>query len=725
MSQRKRSFRDFQTEHGDADDSAKAPGFGLAATLALLKNESPSDPSITHEQQNEQAESEWQVAESRSSKRRRKQQEKPGDTTSNYPAIYHSPQARLQSFVKIGDLQSLVLYILADGTAPQWVAIRHHGQIRKVVVLMVPGLEAGMADGRIPLSVDIAAHENTTGSTISGNDAQKTYIPEKGAECRAIPEPSKSPVQQTSADKQMSSPDDYYPVKLVPDRLPEPLKPLSDIFPHMWPIKTPGDERYNRMYSPIAAMLTSPLPKSKEETKASGPQTPRAAKYWKDQPTPITSFIASSDELAENDYVCHPVSFQNTEERDKALRKRVEREQTSEHGWADSKVDSSAKKDTLGGKVMEDNLTAGKDIIAMDCEMCKTGEDTLELTRISLVGWDGKVLMDQLVKPDNPITDYLTPKVTCECHHTILTPNTILIGHSLNSDLDALKLTHPFIVDTAIIFPHPRGPPLKSSLKWLSQRYLGRQIQKGHGNQGHDSVEDAKACLDLVRQKCEKGAKWATGEASGESIFKRLARASRPIHSKHDASIVEGRTGAVVDWGDVGRGTGAAAETAISCSSDAEVVEGVNVATNGGAHQSIAPSAGVDFVWARLRELEALRGWWNRNRTSDGNSEGRTADDQSTTEPSVAALAEATKKTTNHIKQIYESLPPCTALIVYSGSGDPRRLGWYNELHQQYRKEFATKNWDQLSVQWTDEEVQGMRKACIEARRGIGFITVK
>src|SRR6187402_3407311 len=60
----------------------------------------------------------------------------------------------------------------------------------------------------------------------------------------------------------------------------------------------------------------------------------------------------------------------------------------------------------------------------------------------------------------------------------ILHPRTILIGHSLNSDLTALQITHPYIVDTAIIYPHPRGPPLKSSLKWLAQRYLNRQIQK-------------------------------------------------------------------------------------------------------------------------------------------------------------------------------------------------------------------------------------------------------
>ncbi len=85
----------------------------------------------------------------------------------------------------------------------------------------------------------------------------------------------------------------------------------------------------------------------------------------------------------------------------------------------------------------------------------------------------------------------------------LLTPRTVLVGHSLNSDLTALKLTHPFIIDTAIIYPHPRGPPLKSALKWLCQKYLGKEIQKGQT--GHDSIEDARAVLELVKQKCEKG----------------------------------------------------------------------------------------------------------------------------------------------------------------------------------------------------------------------------
>jgi RNA exonuclease 1 len=46
-------------------------------------------------------------------------------------------------------------------------------------------------------------------------------------------------------------------------------------------------------------------------------------------------------------------------------------------------------------------------------------------------------------------------------------------------------------------------------------------------------------------------------------------------------------------------------------------------------------------------------------------------------------------------------------------------------LHQQFRHEYRTKKWDQLSVKWTDVEEQQLRKASKKAREAVGFITVK
>src|SRR5688572_19635045 len=80
----------------------------------------------------------------------------------------------------------------------------------------------------------------------------------------------------------------------------------------------------------------------------------------------------------------------------------------------------------------------------------------------------------------------------------LLTPRSILVGHSLDSDLNVLKLTHPFLVDTSILYPHVTGLPRRNKLVWLAQKYLRREIQKGAN--GHDSAEDAQAALDLIKE---------------------------------------------------------------------------------------------------------------------------------------------------------------------------------------------------------------------------------
>jgi RNA exonuclease 1 len=50
---------------------------------------------------------------------------------------------------------------------------------------------------------------------------------------------------------------------------------------------------------------------------------------------------------------------------------------------------------------------ASKTIIGMDCEMCKTSQGS-EIARVTLVDFQGNTLFDELVKPENPIIDYLT-----------------------------------------------------------------------------------------------------------------------------------------------------------------------------------------------------------------------------------------------------------------------------------------------------------------------------
>lgn len=743
--------------------------FGVAETLARL-NGTAAKPAeeLAHHKSEETGE--WELAESRRTKRRKKLPKKESD---NYPAIRYSSHARLQSYVKISDLQNLTLYLLADAPAPQWVSILNHSAIRKVVVVMVPGLEVDMFNGKIPLRhVDndnsnpaCDTHQPSATTAESGTTGAETVksMPRALRESngsdngdsgpsvllanKCLEDVSKQDRADYSAKSALHlSPDDYYPVKLEPDRLPEPLKPLGQIFDHVWPIRTPGDDKYAKMHSPLAAMLITPISKDKEERKKKkGPQPPADGKHWQNKPTPITEMLATTQELSEHGYVLHPAHYTGTLSAAAEMAHRELSKTTADYGWIDiPDISSLAAGNVPEEEIGKDPITAGRKALAMDCEMCITSPagvtpQVFSLTRVSLVDWDGNVLLDELVKPAQAITDYLTQYsgITASMLEnvsttlsdvqaklkSILTPDTILVGHSLDSDLRALQITHPFIVDTSLLFPHPRGPPLKSSLKWLAQKYLTREIQKGHGSSGHDSIEDAKACLDLVKQKCEKGKAWGTSEASSQSIFKRLERSSRPKRDKiNPIGDDEARTGAVVDWGDPARGYGSQAKLAIGCTSDAEVVAGVHHALRSEeADREALAKGGCDFVWARLRELEAYRGWWNKSKLVDSD-----ALRSSTAEVAAGAtLTETVRETVKRIMQIYEALPLCTAFIVYSGSGDPRELSEMQALQQQFKQEYRTKKWDELSVQWTDIEEQRLRKACEKARKGLGLMTVK
>jgi RNA exonuclease 1 len=73
-----------------------------------------------------------------------------------------------------------------------------------------------------------------------------------------------------------------------------------------------------------------------------------------------------------------------------------------------------------------------------------------------------------------------------------------------------LQLVHPWIVDTSVIYHHTRGPPFKASLKWLANKWLEKEIQQPRKTGelaivGHNSEEDARAAVELLRLKMERG----------------------------------------------------------------------------------------------------------------------------------------------------------------------------------------------------------------------------
>jgi len=162
---------------------------------------------------------------------------------------------------------------------------------------------------------------------------------------------------------------------------------------------------------------------------------------------------------------------------------------------------------------------AGSPILSIDCEMCLT-EDGMELTRICVVNEHLEVVYHSLVKPEKKILNYLTQysgitskllegvetnlMMVQTSLREILPEDCILVGQSLNSDLNALKMMHPYVIDTSVIFNITGDRRRKTKLSALSNIFLNKEIQ-AEGIKGHNPEEDAKAAMSLVLLKLREG----------------------------------------------------------------------------------------------------------------------------------------------------------------------------------------------------------------------------
>lgn len=380
----------------------------LASTLGRIRT-SDSSQDLQNLSETDNGTSSHNGNEAREQRKRRKMNDHGKDNSHgqklHFPSLTFTALHKLHSSIKIADLQSLILYCIADGIGPQWVSVQSRQSIKKAVVLFIPGLEIGMFDGSITL--DHISKTQDDGQLGEGSQEANGKTEET----------STSHVTSMLANHDngfhtvTTSPDAFMPVQMNVDTLPDPLKPLADMFTHLWPVKAPGDQGLSRVYSPLHAMLTSPIPKAQEnkikdkETKGAKPA--REEKYWENQRTPITAFISPREELSENEYTAHPALFTLPHEKEQELLRR--KAAGGEIGWVDTLVDKLEDGDVAGSEIEQGSLTAGRTVLAMDCEMCIVEGGEYALTRISLIDWDETMIMDELVKPDKPIIDYLTP----------------------------------------------------------------------------------------------------------------------------------------------------------------------------------------------------------------------------------------------------------------------------------------------------------------------------
>jgi RNA exonuclease 1 len=208
--------------------------------------------------------------------------------------------------------------------------------------------------------------------------------------------------------------------------------------------------------------------------------------------------------------------------------------------------DAKAAVDFVSTKPLLDveTRTAEQLLLALDCEMCRTTKG-VELTRLTLIDANEKVLLDEYVRPKNPIVDYCTQYsgITCDIMEAttmrladiqekflaLVPAEAILVGHSIENDLVALQVLHRRVIDTACLYPHPKGPPFRSALRFLTSQYLNRAIQTG--TDGHCSVEDAVATLQLAQLKIKHGPTFPSieHEYKQKKVVNEMARAKKSV----------------------------------------------------------------------------------------------------------------------------------------------------------------------------------------------------
>ncbi|KAG1500669.1 hypothetical protein G6F54_003556 [Rhizopus delemar] len=159
----------------------------------------------------------------------------------------------------------------------------------------------------------------------------------------------------------------------------------------------------------------------------------------------------------------------------------------------------------------DSNNTNRRKLVALDCEMGYTTAG-MELIRLTVVDEEKNMLLDELVLPSNMVIDLNTQfsgvKTLEGVKHDLFSlrkelfkyvdQDTVIVGHGLENDMCALRLIHTKIVDTVALFPHKAGLPYRNSLRTLASAITKKFIQEG--SDGHDSLEDASICIDLLKE---------------------------------------------------------------------------------------------------------------------------------------------------------------------------------------------------------------------------------
>jgi RNA exonuclease 1 len=183
--------------------------------------------------------------------------------------------------------------------------------------------------------------------------------------------------------------------------------------------------------------------------------------------------------------------------------------------------------------------------IAIDCEMCETqdplsgAKDSKALCRLSVVNAEKpeEVLIDTLVKPAWPVTDYRTringikkehlDNVEFTLRHAqafmlkLCSQETVIVGHAVHNDLVSLNMEHDVVSDSSFLFRAKDSPGATPSLKDCVKTILKKDMPETH-----DSVNDARKALECVLE-------WVNNDGKVEEI----ERSAKPQSKGHQLFI--------------------------------------------------------------------------------------------------------------------------------------------------------------------------------------------
>lgn len=396
----------------------------------------------------------------------------------------------------------------------------------------------------------------------------------------------------------------------------------------------------------------------------------------------VHDLLMTLEKLIENNYPIHIDTPDLTEDYKKKL---IEIQKETLGEWVDTKPDPS------------ENVSH---IYGLDCEMCMS-EKGLVLTRVSVINFQTQTIYDELVKPDVPITDYLTQysgitkekldPVTTKLKDVqddllkLINSNDVLVGHSLQSDLNVLKLRHPKIIDTAIIFDHKAGPPFKPALKFLVSEYLNYNIQLDHRN-GHNSIEDAKACIDLLKLKIARGMSFGLS-VDTENLFRRLGKLSHKRSLLLNDSVATSVSA-----------TNKSYVSSVRCHSDKEIL-----------HNIVENMDENDLFVGRLRDLEFARQYSKPSLMSM-----RQLPAQFNTETETATMEEFL----GELNSVYDNLPSNSVIMLISGSGNTKS---WTQLMTELNK-CETKEAKMVKRQLIEKDIEN---SIVKARDGVATFIIK